>query len=115
MKIAMPCKCGRVNEHFGTSEEFIIFETDKDKVTGSKVISNQDLCHNHEGLAGLLKDEGVEIIITGGIGKPMIVALQQRGFKIITGASGEAQTVAQDYASGVLQTADVPICGCGGH
>jgi predicted Fe-Mo cluster-binding NifX family protein len=115
MKIAMPYNGGRVNEHFGQSREFAIYAVEDGKITDSKIINGQDLCHNHEGLAGLLRDEGVEVVITGGIGHSMLDALQALGFKIVTGASGDAASVAEDYASGSLVTGNIDICGCGGH
>ncbi|MGI6405742.1 MAG: NifB/NifX family molybdenum-iron cluster-binding protein [Syntrophaceticus sp.] len=115
MKIAIPYKEGMVNPHFGQSREFIIFEAQEDQVVGSKIISNKDLCHNHEGLAGLLKSEGVDVVITGGIGRPMIQALQAVGFEVITGATGDAAKVASDYLNGSLETANIGICGCGNH
>ncbi len=115
MKIAMPYDGGRVNEHFGQSREFAIFTVEGGKIADSKIVNSQDLCHNHEGLAGLLKDEGVEAVITGGIGYSMVAALQAQGFKIVTGASGDAAMVAEDYARGSLVTSNIDICGCGGH
>jgi predicted Fe-Mo cluster-binding NifX family protein len=115
MKIAIPYKEGMVNPHFGQSREFIIFEAQEDQVVGSKIISNKDLCHNHEGLAGLLKSEGVDVVIPGGIGRPMIQALQAVGFEVITGATGDAAKVASDYLNGSLETANIGICGCGNH
>ncbi|HBG22403.1 MAG: NifB/NifX family molybdenum-iron cluster-binding protein [Syntrophaceticus sp.] len=115
MKIAIPYKEGMVNPHFGQSKEFIIFEAEGNKVAGSKIVSNEDLCHNHEGLAGLLKSQGVDVVITGGIGQPMIKALQAMGFEVLTGASGEAAKVASDYLNGTLETANIGICGCGDH
>ncbi len=115
MKIAMPYNGGQVNEHFGQSEAFVIYAVEGGKIADSKTINSQDLCHNHEGLAGFLKDEGVEVVITGGIGYSMMAALQTMGFKIVTGASGDAARVAEDYASGCLITNNIDICGCGGH
>jgi len=115
MKIAMPYNGGRVNEHFGQSREFVIYTVEGGKITDSKIINSQDLCHNHEGLAGLLRDERVEVVITGGIGYSMMAALQALGFKIVTGASGDTARVAVDYASDSLVTSNIDICGCGGH
>jgi len=113
MKIAMPYDQGRVNQHFGMSREFVIFSIDDGKVCDSKVIGSADLCHNHDGLAGLLKDEGVEVVIAGGIGGGMVQALNALGFRIVTGASGDAAAVARDFANGTLVTGDVELCGCG--
>jgi len=112
MKIAMPYDEGRVNPHFGTSREFVIFTINDGKVTGSRIIGSEDLCHNHDGLAGLLKDEGVEVVIAGGIGAGMVQALNSLGFKILTGASGDAALVARDYAQGNLVTGNIELCGC---
>jgi predicted Fe-Mo cluster-binding NifX family protein len=112
MKIAMPYNEGRVNEHFGASREFVIYTLEAGKITDNKIINSQDLCHNHEGLAGLLRDEGVEVVITGGIGYPMMNAIQALGFKIVTGTSGDAAMVAVDYANGSLITSDIDICSC---
>ena len=115
MKIAMPYNEGRVNEHFGQSREFAIYLVEGGKIADSKIINSQDFCHNHEGLAGLLKDEGVEVVITGGIGYSMVSALQLQGFKIVTGASGDAARVAENFARGSLVTSNIDICGCGGN
>ena len=112
MKIAMPYINGNVNPHFGSSREFIIFDTSDGKVTGKKIINNETL-HNHGGLARILKSEGVEVVIPGGIGRPMINALHDAGFKVITGAAGEVEKVAGDYLTGQLVPAPA-ICSCGG-
>lgn len=115
MKIAMPYLNGDVNPHFGHSKEFIIFDAESGKITGKKIIKNEGLDHNHQGLAGLLKSEGVDVIITGGIGRPMMNALQSIGFKVTIGASGDAEKVAEDFLNEKLVTSPVTICGCGDH
>jgi predicted Fe-Mo cluster-binding NifX family protein len=43
----------------------------------------------------------------------MMAALQALGFKIVTGASGDAARVAKDYAGGCLITNNIDICSCG--
>jgi len=35
--------------------------------------------------------EGIEVIIAGGMGPPMVNALQSVGLEVITGASGDAE------------------------
>ena len=115
MKIAMPIETGFVNPHFGHSREFVIFETEGGGITGKKIIANEGLDHNHDALAGLLKNQGVNVIIAGGIGAPMIKAFGYKGFKVITGAFGEVGKVAEDYLNGRLVTRPTQVCGCGGH
>jgi predicted Fe-Mo cluster-binding NifX family protein len=113
MKIAMPYLNGQVNAHFGSSREFVVIETENGKVTGKKILTNEIL-HKHGGLASMLSAEGVGVIITGGIGRPMAEALQRTGLQVISGASGEVEKVALDFLSGQLVTGGGQ-CNCGGH
>lgn len=113
MKIAMPYKDGRVNEHFGSSKEFVVVEAEQGAIKGKKVLTNEIL-HDHGGLARMLAAESVDVIITGGIGQPMLEALQAAGFKVVTGASGEVDAVAGEFLSGRLVSRPVR-CNCGGH
>ncbi|OPX90020.1 MAG: Dinitrogenase iron-molybdenum cofactor [Pelotomaculum sp. PtaB.Bin104] len=116
MKIAMPYSMGRINEHFGISREFVIFEVEEGKIAGKQVISNSDLQHNHGGLANLFTTEGVEVVIAGGMGPPMASALRSVGLNVITGASGDAEQVASAYLSGHLVTNPFDCNhGCGEH
>lgn len=116
MKIAMPYNQGNVNEHFGISQEFIIFNVENGQIKGEKIISSAGRQHNHGGLASLFNQEGVDVVIAGGMGPPMLNALQASGLQVITGASGDAATVASDYLSGRLVTGATG-CNhhCGGH
>jgi len=116
VKIAMPYLQGRINEHFGISQEFIVFDVNEGKINDKKVISSRGREHNHGGLAELLIREGVNVIIAGGMGPPMEYALNSAGFKVITGASGEAEKAVSDFISGQLVTSSIGCNhGCGEH
>jgi len=116
MKIAMPYTMGLINEHFGVSQEFVIFNIEEGKIAGKQVISRSDLQHNHGGLANLFTTEGVEVIIAGGMGPPMANALRSVGLNVITGASGDVEKAASDYLSGQLLTSPFDCNhGCGEH
>ena len=113
LKIAMPHLNGRVNAHFGRSREFVVIEIEEQNITGKKILTNEVL-HNHGGLASMLLSEDVEVVITGGIGRPMAEALMRSGLQVISGASGEVEKVAMDYINGRLITGG-GHCSCGGH
>lgn len=113
MKIAIPARNGQVNEHFGTTQEFAIVELENGKVKSTQILSNEGLQHNHGGIANMLRNENIEVIICGGIGGHMIQALEQMGLKVVNGASGPLESVAEAYAAGKLATNPVS-CGCGG-
>jgi len=113
LKIAMPYKGGKVNEHFGSSSEFVIIESISGNITGKEILTNE-VMHNHGGLARILKAEGVNVVITGGIGLPMAEALQNEGFILIKGASGDVERVAGEYLKGTLISSVSIGCMCGG-
>lgn len=101
MKIAIPENCGEVNQHFGQSRNFAIVEiSSNNQVTGVETVSAAGLQHSHDGLAGLLKKEGVEVVIVGGIGPGALEALESQGFKVLFGASGAVKDVAESFAKG---------------
>jgi len=112
----MPYSRGRINEHFGVSQEFVIFNVEDGKIGEKKIISSSDLQHNHGGLADLFNMEGVEVIIAGGMGSPMADTLRSVGLEVVTGASGDAEKVASDFLSGRLVTSPIGCNhACGGH
>ena len=116
MKVAIPNEGGFVNQHFGRSKEFVIFELSGGEIKGQEVVSTAALQHNHEGLAELFRRKGVDTIILGGVGPRAIQALQLHGLKVITGASGSVGEVARAYARGELVTREVNCCEHGyGH
>jgi len=127
MRVAMPVENGQVNQHFGRSREFAILDVENQKVTGQKIVSAESLQHNHEGLADLLDRENVNAVILGCIGPYALQALEQKGLKVITGASGDIVLLAEKFARGELVSQRI-VCGhhhhghdhspghnCGGH
>lgn len=102
MKIAIPTLGESVNQHFGRCENFTVFDVEEGKIVGKEIISTAGFHHQHSHLAVLLNSAGATVIITGGIGPGAISALQNVGFEVLTGATGEAQTVAELYALGEL-------------
>jgi len=121
VKIALPVNNNQeVNQHFGRSSEFAIVEIEGSNIKDSKVVSAANLAHNHEGLAGLLKNENVEVVIVGGIGPMAREALEEYGMKVITGARGTINDVAGLFARGQLVSRPVACNhghghGCGHH
>ncbi|MFZ5649039.1 MAG: NifB/NifX family molybdenum-iron cluster-binding protein [Bacillota bacterium] len=112
MKIAVPNNNGKVNQHFGRSLEFAVVEVEGQRVVKQWAVSAESLQHNHGGLADLLSGQGVEAVVVGGIGPFALQALEQKGLKVITGASGDIREVAEQYARGELVSEGVA---CGQH
>lgn len=109
MKIALPKNENEINQHFGRSKSFAIVTIEDNKVTEKKVVDSEALQHNHGGLASLLKDEGVSVVITGGIGQGAIDGLKSYNLEVIRGASGNIDDIIASYINGELQDKNV-VC-----
>ena len=102
MKLALPYEEGQVNQHFGRSREFTIVDVEGGVIKDKKNVSAVNLQHNHEGLAGLMLTEDVDVVITGGIGAHALSSLEGAGLKVITGAGGSIDEVVNSYMRGEL-------------
>lgn len=109
MKIAMPKNEDVINQHYGKSKSFKIVTIEDNKVTETKDLSAETLQHNHGGLAGLLKEEGVTLIITGGIGQGALDSLKEAKFEVIRGVSGKIEDIINSYLNGELKDKNV-VC-----
>jgi len=112
MRIGMPKNGEMINQHFGQSREFLIVNIENGAVTDKKVVGGDALQHNHAGLSGLFVNEGVSLVIVGGIGQPALNALVQNGLQVIRGASGQCDDILERYLRGSLQDQNVS---CGHH
>jgi len=107
MKIAMPVNGKMINQHFGRSENFVIVTVEDKKVVAEEKVSAAEFAHQHKALADLLAKNGTDIVITGGIGAGAITGLQENGFKVIKGASGEYMKAIEAFIDGTLEDKNV--------
>ena len=128
MKIAVTYDNGNVFQHFGKTESFKVYEVQDQKVVSSEVISSNG--SGHGALAGLLAEQGVDVLICGGIGGGAQAALSEAGIELCAGAQGNTDEAVEAYLKGELVSSGVNCdhhgeghsCGhheeghsCGGH
>ena len=128
MKIAVTYDNGNVFQHFGKTESFKVYEVQDQKVVSSEVISSNG--SGHGVLAGLLAEQGVDVLICGGIGGGAQAALSEAGIELCAGAQGNTDEAVEAYLKGELVSSGVNCdhhgeghsCGhheeghsCGGH
>lgn len=101
-KIAIPTNGEVLDAHFGRAAAFTVFEIEGIEARKVEILSATGLQHQHEGLASMFKNNGVEVLVCGGIGGGMINGLNAVGLAVVTGASGSVVDVAQSYAQGTL-------------
>ena len=100
MKIAVTYDNGNVFQHFGKTENFKVYEVEDDKVVSSKVIGSNGT--GHGALAGLLAEQGINVLICGGIGEGAQTALTEAGIEMVAGAQGNTDDDVEAYLKGEL-------------
>ena len=89
MKIAVTYDNGNVFQHFGKTENFKVYEVEDNKVVSSEVIGSNGT--GHGALAGLLAEQGIDVLICGGIGGGAQTALAEAGIQLCSGAQGNTE------------------------
>lgn len=98
MKIAVTYDNGEIFQHFGKTESFKVYEVEDNKVVSSEVIGSNGT--GHGALAGLLAEQGVNVLICGGIGGGAQTALTEAGIELCAGRNTD-QAV-ESYLKGEL-------------
>ncbi|MEN8907663.1 MAG: iron-sulfur cluster carrier protein MrpORP [Clostridiales bacterium] len=102
IKIAVASENENVTEHFGHCKNFNIFEIENNQITKTSSIDNPG--HKPGFLPKFLNEKGVNIIISGGMGKSAIDIFNQNSIKVITGAVGNAKSIVEEYLKGSLKS-----------
>ena len=100
MKIAVTYDNGNIFQHFGKTENFKVYEVEDNQVVSSEVIGSNGT--GHGALAGLLSEQGVDVLICGGIGGGAQSALAQAGIRLYGGVSGNADEAVNALLTGTL-------------
>jgi len=103
-KIAVPVQNNIVSAHFGHAPKFKIFSLDEGKIIKEESVENPG--HKPGLLPKMLSDAGADVIISGGMGQKAIAIFEQNNIEVICGASGDANTVINDFLKGSLEEDD---------
>jgi len=107
MKIAVPVADGRLTAHFGHCGSFAIIDADQET---RKIIKRQDVSappHEPGLLPKWLAEQGVNMIIAGGMGQRAQGLFQERKIKVIAGAPSETpEKLVGAFLDGTLQPGD---------
>ena len=100
MKIAVTYDNGNIFQHFGKTEFFKVYEVEDNKIISSEVIGSNGL--GHGAFAGLLGEQGINVLICGGLGGGAQTALKEAGVEVCSGAKGDADQAVEAYLRGEL-------------
>ncbi len=119
MRLAIATEGNYVSEHFGHCEGFTVFEIEEQNIKKKEFLNSP--AHVKGLLPKYLKERGVDVIVSGGMGQGAIDLFKQYGIEVYTGVSGVVENIVMRYMSGVLVSSNV-VCSnhehsetCGGH
>lgn len=107
MRIAIPLTDGHLAQHFGHCEKFALMDVDPDAKTITATTEVGAPEHQPGFLPLWLKEQGVALVIAGGLGTRAQEIFATSGIGVITGASAERpETLVRAYLENTLVTVD---------
>ncbi len=100
MKIAVTYEDGQVFQHFGHTEQFMLYEAEDGEIKNRTLLDTNG--NGHGALAGFLAQNGAEVLICGGIGGGAQMALREAGIRLFGGVSGSADEAVKAFLAGTL-------------
>ncbi len=109
MKIAFSAATERgldssISPHFGRCPFYVFIELDeKNNITSvNSIVNEQAQSHDPGQLPAYIKEQQVEVMISGGMGGRAVDFFHQYNISVATGASGTVQESLDNYLSGNL-------------
>lgn len=103
MKIAIPTTNGMMSPHFGHCEKFALIDVDE---AVKSILERQDIDppqHQPGLLPGWLREQGVDMIIAGGIGARAQDHFSRMGIKVLLGAPPQGpEKIVMSWLNGTL-------------
>ncbi len=107
MKIAIPLADGKLTAHFGHCGQFAIVEVDSDSKTITGQVTLDPPPHEPGVLPAWLAEQGVSLVIAGGMGQRAQMLFGEKGIDVIVGAPVETpEALVAAHLAGTLQAGD---------
>jgi len=106
-RIAIPIVDGKLAQHFGHCENFSLFDVDEEKkeIVNTTMVTSPP--HQPGMLPPWLAERGVNIIITGGMGRRAQNIFETHRIRVVLGApSDEPTIIINQYLGGTLVTGE---------
>jgi len=107
MRIAVPLVQGRLSPHFGHCEVFAVLDVDEENRSVVRIEKLEPPPHEPGLLPRWLADQGVKVILAGGMGGRARALFAEKGIEVVVGAPADApEDVAAAYLAGTLVTGE---------
>jgi len=104
MRIALAVDNSMITEHFGHCEYFVVYDIENKEVKGSEIIKNPP--HQRGFLPKFLRENDINVIITGNMGKMAVNNLKELNIECYLGVTGNVVDVLNSYLEGSLISKD---------
>lgn len=102
MKFGVAVDGNLVSNHFGHCQGFMIYEKNPGKMMERRFVENPG--HQPGYLPVFLKEQEIETVIAGGMGKRAQELFEEQGIHVIVGARGMSDGAALSYVNGELRS-----------
>jgi predicted Fe-Mo cluster-binding NifX family protein len=95
-----------VSPHFGRCPYFIVVDLEGCEVQQVTAVSNPYHSHHQPGqVPRFIREQGADVMLTGGMGRRAIALFEQYDIQAVTGAAGTVRRSLEQYLGGALQGA----------
>lgn len=101
MKIAVAFENECVFQHFGRTTHFAVYTVNEDNTVNKQVISTNGASHG--ALSDFLVEQGVDVVICGGLGMGIHTRMVNAGMKVYGGVVGDCDDAVYAYLAGTLE------------
>ena len=96
-----------VSPHFGRCPYYILVDVEDGRITAVQAIGNPYFRQHAPGVVPeFIRRRGVNVMLTGGMGRRAVALFEQFGIEPVTGASGTARLALSQYLGGDLTGAE---------
>jgi predicted Fe-Mo cluster-binding NifX family protein len=94
---------GVVSPHFGRCPHYILVDVEGQEAKAVQAVDNPYYGQHSPGMVpGFIHSQGVDVMLTGGMGRRAIGFFEQYGIEAVTGASGTVRYALECYLGGTL-------------
>ncbi|MCK4551927.1 MAG: NifB/NifX family molybdenum-iron cluster-binding protein [Tenericutes bacterium] len=107
MRVALAIDNDMITQHFGHCEYFVVYEVENKEIKGSEIYKNPP--HQKGFQPKFLKENNIDVLITGNIGQMAVNLMNNFGIQCIKGVNGNLVDVINAYVDGSLESNDT-VC-----
>ncbi len=107
-KIALACEDnqgmnGQVSQHFGRCPYYLLIEVEGSEIKKTDAVDNPYYDNHIPGMVPkFINEQGVNVMIAGGMGPRAIDLFSDLGIEVVTGAVGNTENVLKAYLKGEI-------------